>query len=109
MIIYEEFLDKYNCKQVLHNSISTLSDLKTDKPILFDFCIDVFNRSNQFYESDIWPDTEIDEFLEGCRRLVIAAEMVTISMSYGYSGTMNDTKRLTKKVVEKFNEWRRDS
>ncbi|WP_108126730.1 UPF0489 family protein [Saccharospirillum mangrovi] len=107
--IYENFLDKYNCKQVLHDSINTLSELKTDKPIFFDFCVDVFNRSNKYYESDIWSDNEIEEFLESCKQLVISAEVVTISMSYGYSGTKNDTKRLTKRVVEKFNEWRRNS
>lgn len=107
--IYEDFLNKYNCTQILHNSITTLSSLETDKPIIFDFCIDVFNRSNKFYESDIWLDEDIDKLLDACKHLVVSAEIVTISMSYGFSGTKSDTKRLTKMVVERFRDWRKNS
>lgn len=107
--IYEGFIDKFGCEQVIHNSLNSLSSIKTKKPILFDFCVDVFNRSNQFYGSDIWPDNEIDELLEACKPLVVSADIVTVSMSYGYSGSKDDTKRLTEKVINTFGEWRNDS
>jgi len=107
--IYEDFIEKYECDQVIHNSITSLSNIKTEKPILFDFCIDIFNRSNQYYGSDIWPDSEINELLEGCKSLVVSADIVTISMSYGYSGSNEDTKRLTENVLRQFNEWRNNS
>ena len=107
--IFKDFLDKYNCDQTLHNSIISLSEVKSQKPILFDFCIDVFNRSNMWYGSDIWPVEEIDVFLSGCEPLVKSAEIVTISMSYGYSGSEEDTKRLAQKVLNCFYNWRDNS
>jgi hypothetical protein len=107
--IGEEFLTKYRCVQVLHDSSQALSEIRTTKPILFDFCIDLFNRSNEHYGSDIWSDDEIEDLLENCKNLVKSAKIITISMSYGYSGTESDTKRLTKTAVEVFSKWRKAS
>jgi len=107
--IYKDFLDKYSCTQILHDSTRTLSKLEAEKPMIFDFCIDVFNKSTRWYESDIWPDDEIDRLLQDCEHLVKSAEIVTVSMSYGYSGTENDTRRLTQKVIEVFSTWREAS
>ena len=104
--IGDNFLAKFNCKQVLHESSKTISKIRTTKPVLFDFCIDVFNRSNEYYCSDILSDSEIENLLLDCKYLVESAEIITISMSYGYSGTESDTKRLTKKTVEMFSKWR---
>lgn len=71
--IHEEFLTKFKCDQVLHDHSKTLSKISTTKPILFDFCIDVFNRSNELYRSDIWADDEIDDLLKNCKHLVESA------------------------------------
>ncbi len=102
-----DLLEKYNCSQVLHDSSQSLSAIETSKPIIFDFCIDVFNRSSDWYGSEIWPDDEIEELLMNCKPLVQRAEIVTVSMSYGYSGAEADTERLTRHVIECFLDWRK--
>lgn len=104
--IDSRLLDRFKCIQVLHNTMNSLRNLKTDKPIIFDFCLDIFNKSDMYYESDIWPEDEISRLLNDCENLVRLADIVTISMSYGHSGTEQDTRRLTEKVINTFWEWR---
>jgi hypothetical protein len=104
--IYEGTLARHNAKQFLYKSSAELKYKKFTTQYIFDFCIDVFNRSDMYYEGDIWDDKEIDVFLEDIRLLVKHASLVTFSMSYGYSGTKKDTERLTKYVLHKFLSWR---
>lgn len=105
---YLPILDKFDCSQTIHENSSDLSDLVDDKPLIFDFCLDVFNRSEYNYESDLWSDEDIDNLLNDCKELVQSANVVTISMSYGCSGTAEDTKLLTERVVHTFIQWRND-
>ena len=66
----------------------------------------MLNRSDMCYTGDIWSLEEIDDLLNDIKHLVINASIVTISMSYGYSGTKEDTSRLTKYILERFCDWR---
>ncbi|MEW5789022.1 MAG: UPF0489 family protein [Pseudomonadota bacterium] len=104
--IYEGTLNKHSALQHIYRSSSELKNLDIKTPYFFDFCVDVFNRSDVMYTSDIWRLNEIDELLENIKHLVIDASIVTISMSYGYSGTSDDTSWLTRHVVGKFCSWR---
>jgi hypothetical protein len=105
--IYEESLKKYNARQYIYRSSGELKNLSFDKAYIFDFCIDVFNRSNMYYEGDIWSLDEINKFLEDIRHLIVGARIITVSMSFEYSGTVEDTARLTKYVLQLFCDWRR--
>jgi len=105
----EEELEKYNTKQTIHGMVDTLKKIEIKQPLLFDFCLDVFNRSDYDYQSDLWADEEIEVLLLECKPLVKKAKVVTVSMSYGCSGTEEDTKILTEKVVTLFLGWRNGS
>jgi len=104
--IHEGSLEKHQAQQFIYRSSKDLKKQKFNKPYIFDFCIDVFNRSDMYYEGDIWNIEEVDNFLDDLELLVKNAKIVTVSMSYGYSGTTEDTKRLTNHVMGKFCDWR---
>lgn len=104
--IYEGSLNKHNAHQYIYRSSTELKKLNIKTPYIFDFCIDVFNRSEKYYTGVIWSMEEIEGLLSDIKHLVIGASIVTISMSYGYSGTKEDTSRLTKHILERFCDWR---
>ena len=104
--ICEGSLKKHDARQYICQSSGELKNLTIVSPYIFDFCIDVFNRSNMYYKSEIWSLDEINKLLSDVKHLIIGASIVTISMSYGYSGTLDDTSRLTKYVLERFCNWR---
>ena len=105
----EDVLLAFNAKQTIHNNAESLKNIEIKQPLLFDFCLDVFNRSDYDYQSDLWDDDEIEALLLDCKSLVEHADVVTVSMSYSYSGTEEDTKKLTERVVPMFLEWRNHS
>ncbi len=107
--VYQPILDRFGCAQLFHRDSKELRTLKVGEHLLFDFDLDVFNRSDYEYGSDLWSDTEIEEFLDDCKPLVQNASVVTISMSYGCSGTPEDTRMLAERVVPLFLEWRKVS
>lgn len=104
--LWQPFLDRFKCKQTIHSTSKTLPAIAEGAPFIFDFCIDVFNRSGYMYKSELWDECEINDLLIDCKTLVQHAELVTISMSYGCSGTEEDTRKLTELVVSHFMEWR---
>jgi hypothetical protein len=99
-------LDKFGCTQRIHRDSGQLRRLETGEHLLFDLCLDVFNRSDYEYGSELWEDAEIERLLSDCKELVQKASVVTVSMSYGCSGTSDDTKKLTEQVIHLFMEWR---
>ena len=94
-----DFLRSCRAKQVSHSSIESLAAIHIDGPLIFDLCLDLFNRSDQWREGDLWSDEEISHFLESVRPLAVGADIVTIAMSFNYSGTHADTRHLAKLVV----------
>lgn len=102
----EELLRDTATAQVIHENLGSLLQREFASPLIFDLCLDLFNRSKKWYEGDIWPDAEIMEVLSAIRPLVETAKLVTISMSFGYSGTENQTRHLAKLVVPTLLEWR---
>ncbi len=103
----EELLERAGTKQFIHDDARDLSIQTFSSPLIFDLCLDLFNKSKRWYESDIWPDREVREFLDITRPLVRQAVLVTVSLSFGYSGTVEDTRRLAKLVLPMLKQWRR--
>lgn len=93
--------EQFGAVQVLHNDVASLAAAKPANPLIFDLCLDLFNRADKYYEGDLWSDDEVVEFLDAVGHHIRAAELVTISMSFGYSGTADDTRHLTELVVPK--------
>jgi len=56
----EEELNLFKVKQTIHSTSETLKEIGFKQPLLFDFCLDVFNRSDFNYQSDLWDDGEIE-------------------------------------------------
>ena len=97
--MYGQWLDSVGGRQVIHETWASLASAKFDWPVIFDLCLDLFNRSDQMGEGDLWSPTEIREFLEAIKHIIAAAELVTLSLSFEYSGTHSDTRDLAKLVV----------
>ena len=106
----EEGIDKEALEigRTTQNIYSRPSEIpKANNPLIFDFCLDVFNKSDKWCESDLWSQEEIAVFLVECRPFVQSAELVTFSISYGYSGAEEDARNLAKHVLNQFIEWRK--
>lgn len=95
----EGFLRDCGATQVLHRTPESLAGCQIRGPMLFDLCLDLFNRSDMWQEGDLWSDREIRGFLEAVRPLIEGAELVTVAMSFNHSGTHADTRHLTELVV----------
>lgn len=95
----DEFLQSCGAVQFFHDSQDQLAAAEIDKPIIFDLCLDLFNRSELWATGDLWTDSEVLSFLEATQHWIASAELVTVSMSFNYSGTADDTRHLTTLVV----------
>lgn len=103
----DEFLSEFECRQIFHNNHADFIDAPIDKPILFDLCLDLFNHNDgQWSEGSIWSDDDIDSFLQSCRKLICNAEVVTVSLSFGYSGRTADTIALARYILPRIYEQR---
>jgi len=94
--LYSEFLKSVDAVQFIHPTVESLAAADLRPPVIFDLCLDLFNRSDQWAEGDIWSETEICSFFEATRHIVGEAEMVTVSLSFNYSGTHEDTRSLAE-------------
>jgi len=101
-----DLLARTGTLQEIHDTVEALAAQEFSSPLIYDLCLDLFNKSNMHYGSDIWPDEEIVGFLDACKPLVEKAELVTVSLSFGCSGTKDDTRRLARLVLPKLEEWR---
>lgn len=104
-----DYLKGYGSRQLFYNTAKELKAASTEKPVIFDLCLDLFNRSNHYYTGDIWSDEEIEEFFDASRHHIEIASCITVSMSFSYSGTESDTRRLTKLAVGKISDFRNGS
>jgi hypothetical protein len=96
--IDSELLERYGAKQFLHPDLSSL--LKhAPQGSLLDIDLDIFNRSGYWAKGDLWTDIEILQFLDGCIPLLKSSPLVTIAMSFNYSGSEDDTQYLSRLVV----------
>lgn len=102
----EALLASTGTTQVIHETPHTFAALATDSPLIFDLCLDLFNRSERYQEGDLWSDAEVLQFMELVRPLIVEAELVTVSLSFDYSGTPEDTRHLAALVLPKIAEWR---
>lgn len=104
--IDESLLSRFNCIQHLHNSVDELKTANVSSPLIFDLCLDLFNKSDQWNEGDLWENHEIVEFLDKMSSYIQRASIVTVSLSFGYSGTSDDTKRLAELVLPRMFSYR---
>lgn len=104
--IDSDILAQCGVQQTLHAEPGGLTTRQYPSPIIFDLCLDLFNRSTMWNQGEIWPEQEILEFLATIRPLIEQALLVTVSLSFEYSGTEEDTRRLAKLVLPLIEGWR---
>lgn len=85
--------------QTLHDDADSLAAVKPGRPLIFDLCLDLFNRSDDWEDGDLWSDDEVIQFLDTVSHHIKNAVVVTISISFGYSGTAEDSRHLAELVV----------
>jgi len=102
----EDLCEEFKTPQFLHDDAASLAHAVTVSPLFFDLCLDLFNRSGNFEEGELWSDAEVIAFLEKIKHHIQAAELVTISLSFGCSGSADDTRHLAELVVPRLVEWR---
>ncbi len=91
--------DMMGVVQTLHPNVDSFAGVNAQAPIVFDLCLDLFNDATMYFKSDLWSDAAIISTLAALAHHVKAAELVTVSLSFGYSGTEDDTRRLAALVV----------
>jgi hypothetical protein len=85
----------------LHQVPDSLSEIAA-RPIAFDLCLDLFGHGAEgdtFAPSD-WRKDEVLDFLVTSRRLIEEAAVITVSTSFGFSGTVDETRALAQLVFE---------
>lgn len=97
----DDLLYRYGAKQFIHKTIDSLIQRVEGRPLLFDLDLDVFNRSEQWGVGDIWPREDIERFMDKCSGLIVQSPLLTVAISYDYSGTEKDAKYLANLVVPK--------
>lgn len=104
-----EVLQSSDTKQVIHESTDSLARIRTDAPLVFDLCLDLFARAAGEEPGDIWSEAEIATFLSQLAHLIQAAGVVTVSLSFGYSGTAEETRALATFVIPRLVALRGDA
>jgi len=102
--IDDELLKRYKSEQFNHPDLDSLIK-KAPKGCLYDLDLDLFNKSGYWGKGELWTDREVLSFLRGCSHLIKNSALITIAMSFSYSGSDEDTKHLTKLVVPKVMEY----
>lgn len=104
--IHPTLCEPLGVTQFIYDDPLSIAELAPADETIFDLCLDLFNEAADFYGSDLWSDDRIHAFLESAKPLIVAADVVTVSMSFGYSGAEEDTRRLTAMVVPLLLAWR---
>lgn len=105
--IDEQLLTRMGTHQTIHDNFHSLSNQQFSCPVFFDLCLDLFNDSDTLYGSNLWPESRIIEFLAAMKQTIRDAHLVTVSLSFGYSGTSEDTRRLAQLVLPILQDWRK--
>lgn len=95
----DSLIKRYNVIQNTHEHIEDLVSSIGDEKIILDIDLDVFNKSTYFLNGDLWSDDDIITYIKIISNLILQAEIITIAMSYGYSGTDKQREHLIRLVV----------
>ncbi len=101
-----EVLIQKDVRQYIHPDIpAALRQINPVKTAL-DLDVDVFNRATFFGQGNLWTDDEILRFLNEMKDLIKNAPLITIALSYCYSGTEADTHHLAEFILPRVLAWR---
>jgi hypothetical protein len=104
--IDDRVLKMAGTRQFFYEDAKALAKHTFESPMIFDLCLDLFNRSDQFQTGDLWSDEEILQFMNTVNGIVQRAAVVTVSLSFDWSGDTDDTRHLAEMVIPKLLERR---
>ena len=93
----DSILANYNPIQNNHNTIEDLIKSIGNEKIILDLDLDLFNKSGKMGE--LWGEKKIENYIHKITPLIKQAKIITIAMSYGFSGSNKDIEYLTKLVI----------
>lgn len=94
-----DILKRGKCLQYFYATIEELAKARFSAPVIFDICLDLFNRSDKWEVGDLWEDNLVLDSLNAVSALIREAEAVTCSLSFGYSGSAADTRHLARLCI----------
>lgn len=97
--VFQDTLALHKVAQTIHRTPESLAAAEIRRPLIFDLCLDLFNKSDKWEEGALWRDEDVRAFLDLQKHHIAAADLVTISLSFNYSGTADDTRHLAALVV----------
>lgn len=93
-------------RQHVHADVLALNTAEIEEPYVFDLCLDFFSDSDQMGSGPVWNDADVLGVIDPIRPLVESAGAVTVSLSFDYSGSADDTRHLAQLVVPRIHAWR---
>ena len=93
----DDLLNKYKSVQNIHAQIEDLIQGIGNQEIILDLDLDIFNKSGKMGE--LWSEEEIVSYIHKITPLIKQAKIITLAMSYGFSGSDEDIECLVKLVV----------
>ena len=93
-----DFLKRYNAVENVCENIEDLVKNIGEQEIILDIDLDIFNSLGSKM-GDLWSKEKIESYIHTITPLIKQAKIITIAMSYGFSGSDEDIKYLTKLVV----------
>ena len=94
----DELLKKYQVIQNIHNKIESLIHSVGTQDIILDLDLDIFNTIG-FRTGNLWSEEEIINYIHLITPLIQQSKIITIAMSYGFTGTNEVIEYLTKLVI----------
>lgn len=92
-----DFLDRCNCIQNVYENIDDLILSVDSKKIILDLDLDIFNKTGK--KGKLWTENEIKCYIDKITPLIKQAEIITIAMSFGYTGSDKEIEYLTKLII----------
>lgn len=95
-----ELLTQTGCRQSFSDRIEGVPNDWSPDAMIFDLCLDLFNESGEeFAEAQLWADVDVLRFIDEASDLIRRASIVTVSLSFDYSGTTEQTRHLAELVL----------
>jgi len=91
-------LTKYQVKQNIYNQIDDLVKSTGTCEIILDIDLDIFNTIGSKF-GKLWSKDKIINYINKLSPLIKKAKIITIAMSYGYTGSNEEIEYLTKLVI----------
>jgi hypothetical protein len=104
-----EILIRKPIRQYVHTSPQSVLDKLKGNITAFDLDIDLFNHSTFYGKGDLWSDHKILSFLDRFRELIQQSPLITVALSYFYSGSVEDTRHLAELILPRILSFRKIS